>query len=97
MSVGDSSCKSTRQQDRDILGEEDCRGKVVAQAEGPGYPVVPVEVLGINIEQIAGGQGLARRVQNVEGLVDQLAQLTKALVNGSDVGWLLARSLQRGA
>ena len=67
------------------------------QPENFWYPVVPVEVLRVDAQQFPRRQRLARRVQYVQRLVYELAQLAEALVHGPHVGRLLVRSLQRRA
>lgn len=67
----------------------------MAKSQHLGDPVIPVEVLGVNVEQVAASQRPPRRVQNVQALMDKLAQLTEALVYRAHVGWLLGAALQR--
>lgn len=68
----------------------------MAETEDFRYSIVPVQILGIDVEEISRGQGVTRRVEDIERLVDKLTQLAKAFVDRSDVGRLCARSLKRG-
>ena len=55
---------------RNSLGEEDSGGEVVSKAENFGYPVIPVKVFVIYIQQVATRHWLDRRVQNVKGFMN---------------------------
>ena len=77
-----------------LLGEENCRGKVVSQAKSLGHAVIPVKILSIYVEEVAARQGLGGRVKNVKGLINQLAQFAKAPVNRPNMRRLLARQLE---
>lgn len=61
------------------------------------YPIIPVQVLRVNREEIPAREGAPRRVEDVQRLMDKLAKFTKALVHGPDVGRLLAGLLERCA
>lgn len=52
----------------------------MAQPQHFGYPVVPVQVLRINVQEVPGSKGPSWGMEDVEGLVDELTQLAKALV-----------------
>lgn len=61
------------------------------------YPIVPIQVLCVYLEQIPAGKRPARGVKDVQRLVYKLAQLAKAFVHRPNVRWLFARLVQRSA
>jgi hypothetical protein len=56
-----------------LLGEEYGRREVVAKPENLGNGTIPVKVLGVHLEKIATGEWPSRRVEYVQGLMDELA------------------------
>lgn len=56
--------------------------------------VVPVQVLSVDGQQVSACERPAGGVQDVEGLMDKLAELAEAFVDGTDVGRLFARPLE---
>lgn len=79
------------------LRKEHGRRKVVPQPQNDRDAVVPVQVLRVDAQQVPARQRAARRVQDVQRLVHQLAQLAETLVHGPHVGRLLARALKGDA
>ena len=78
-----------------LLREEDGRREVVAKPQDIRDLVIPLKIGRIDRLEVAAGNRLGGRMQHVESLVDELTELTKALVHRSNVGRLLTRSLQR--
>ena len=69
----------------------------MSEAEGFGDPVVPIEVLVVDIQQVAAGDGLDGGVQDVKRLVHELAQLAETLIHRADIGGLFAGPGERRA
>lgn len=61
----------------------------MTQSEDFRYPVIPVQVLGVDAEEVTAGQRPAWRVEYVEALMYKLTQFAKTLVNGPNIGRLL--------
>lgn len=80
--------------EENLLRKQDGGGVVLPKTQNIREILVPVKILFKNSLEITGGEGLAGGVQNVEGLVYDLAQFAEAFVNGTDIGRLLIRTVE---
>lgn len=86
-----------KDQQENVLGKQDRRGEVVAQAENLRYSIVPVQILRVNSKQVFAGEWPPRGMHNVQGLVNKLTELAETFVDRPYIRGLLTRPLERCA
>ena len=69
----------------------------MAESQNLRYPIVPVEILGIDAQEISGCEGSPWGMKNIQGFMNKLTQLAEALVYRVHIGRLFTGPLQWGA
>ncbi len=64
-----------------LLSKEDCRSEIVAQAEDFRYSIIPIQILGVDIEKLTTRDRTPGRVEDVKGTMDKLAEFAETFIN----------------
>lgn len=65
----------------------------MTQPQSLRYPIIPVQVLRVNGQEVPRREWVPWRVEYIQRLMNQFTELAEALVDGSNIGRLLARTL----
>lgn len=68
-----------------LLRKQDSWSEVVSKSEHFRYPIIPIKVLGIYVEEVAARQRSPWRVQHIQRLMNQFAEFTETFIYGANI------------